>query len=162
MAEKMQRKLFAHYVDSTFCGTTPSWYRLGKDFADYSVGLNPDITQGKNILGETTYVNNGYEVNANGEPYYARQGDPLFEQLQSIIDTQAQYEGCASSSVEVHLWEAGTTSGTFKAFKQDCYIVPTSYGGDTSGYQIPFTVYYTGEKTEGYFTPDGSGGGTFA
>lgn len=162
MAEKMQRKLGAHYIDSTFGGTTPSWYRLGKDLSEYNVELNPDITQDKNILGESTFINNGYEISANAEPFYARVGDPLFTQLQSIIDTQAQYEGCATSALDVHLWDAGTTSGTFKAFKQSCYVVPTSYGGDTSGYQIPFTVYYTGDKVEGIFTPDGSGGGTFA
>ena len=27
--------------------------------------------------------------------------------------------------------------------------MPTSYGGDTSGYQIPFTVNYTGERVKG-------------
>lgn len=30
----------------------------------------------------------------------------------------------------------------YTAIKRRCYIVPTSYGGDTSGYQIPFTVRY--------------------
>ena len=160
--QKMQRKFFQTFVDSTMNGTTPSYYRLGKDLEEFNIELNPDTTSGKNILGETTFAHNGYEVSASAEPFYAREGDALFDALQNIIDTGAQYEGCATTLVEVHLWDEGTTSGTYKAFKQNVYLVPTSYGGDTSGYQIPFTVNYVGEKTAGYFTPDGNGGGTFA
>ena len=116
---------------------------------------------GKNILGETTFTHNGYEISASAEPFYAREGDALFEALQNIIDTGAQYEGCATTIVEVHLWDEGTTTGTYVAYQQPCYLVPTSYGGDTSGYQIPFNVNYVGEKVKGIFTPDGQGGGTF-
>ena len=162
MAERMQRKLMAHYIDSTFGGTTASWYRLGKDLEEFNVEMNPDVEQNKNIIGENTFTHNGYEVSADAEPFYAREGDALFTQLQTIVDTQAQYDGCKTSALEVHTWEPGTTSGTYKAYKQDVYVVPTSYGGDTSGYQIPFTVYYSGTKSSGYFTPDGSGSGTFA
>ena len=162
MAERMQRKLMAHYIDSTFGGTTASWYRLGKDLEEFNVEMNPDVEQNKNIIGENTFTHNGYEVSADAEPFYAREGDDLFTQLQTIVDTQAQYDGCKTSALEVHTWEPGTTSGTYKAYKQDVYVVPTSYGGDTSGYQIPFTVYYSGAKSSGYFTPDNAGSGTFA
>ena len=158
---KMQRKFFQNFIDTTMNGTTPSFYRLGKDLEEFNIEMNPDTETSKNILGESTFNHNGYEINASAEPFYARTGDALFEALQNIIDTGAQYEGCATTMIEVHLWDAGTTSGTYKAFKQPCFLVPTSYGGDTSGYQIPFTVNYVGEKKSGYFTPDNNGGGTF-
>ena len=35
--------------------------------------------------------------------------------------------------------------------QQECYIEISSYGGDTTGYQIPFNVHYTGVKTKGTF-----------
>ena len=35
--------------------------------------------------------------------------------------------------------------------KEAVYIEVTSYGGDTTGYQIPFTIHYTGEKVNGTF-----------
>ena len=52
--------------------------------------------------------------------------------------------------VEVKLWEAeeGTT---FPAIREEAYIEITSYGGDTTGYQIPFTIHYTGNKETGTF-----------
>lgn len=158
---RMQRRMMAHYLDSSFGGTTAAWYRLGKDLEEYNVEMNPDVEQFKNILGENNINHNGYEVSADSEPFYAREGDALFEKLQGIVDTLAQYEGCQTEALDVHLWEAASTQGGFKAYKQPCYVVPTSYGGDTSGYQIPFTVYYVGEKVLGTFVPDGNGGGAF-
>ena len=159
---KIARKYMAHFLDASFMGSTAVLYRLGSDLEEFNVEMNPDVEQNKNIIGENTFTHNGYEVSADAEPFYAREGDDLFTQLQTIVDTQAQYDGCKTSALEVHTWESGTTSGTYKAYKQDVYVVPTSYGGDTSGYQIPFTVYYSGTKKAGWFTPDGSGSGTFA
>ena len=37
------------------------------------------------------------------------------------------------------------------AVREECYIEVISYGGDTTGYQIPFVVHYTGVKTKGIF-----------
>ena len=33
------------------------------------------------------------------------------------------------------------------------FLAVSSYGGDTTGYQIPFNVHYTGVKTKGTFDP---------
>lgn len=148
---KIARKYMAHYIDAAFSATTPSYYRLGEDLEEYNVELNPDTESRKNILGNTTFIHNGYEPSADSDPYYARVGDAMFTKLQDIVDTQATDDGCKTSAVEVHLWEEGSTSGTYVAYRQDCYVVPSSYGGDTSGYQIPFTVNYIGDKTKGTF-----------
>lgn len=150
---KIARKYMAHFLDSSFGGQTPSWYRVGKDLEEFNVEMNPDTEKKKNILGNNSFVHNGYEISADAEPFYAEVGDALFERLQQIVDTQATDDGCKTSALEVHLWEEGTTAGTFVAYKQECYVVPTSYGGDTSGYQIPFTVNYVGDKVKGKFTP---------
>lgn len=153
MTGKIARKYMAHFLDSTFGGVTPSWYRIGEDLEEFNVELNPDTEQKKNILGNNSFVHNGYEINASAEPFYARVGDALFEKLQGIVDAQATGDSCKTFALEVHLWEDGQTSGTFVAYRQPCYVVPTSYGGDTSGYQIPFTVSYVGDKVKGVFTP---------
>ena len=150
---KIARKYMAHFLDASFMAATPVLYRLGSDLEEFNVELNPDTEKKKNILGNNTFVHNGYEITADAEPFYARAGDALFQRLQQIVDTQATDDGCKTSALEVHLWEDGATEGTFVAYRQECYVVPTSYGGDTSGYQIPFTVNYVGDKVKGKFTP---------
>ena len=150
---KIARKYMAHFLDSSFGGATPSWYRIGEDLEEFNIELNPDVERKKNILGNNTFVHNGYELSADAEPFYARVGDPLFNKLQAIVDAQANDDTCKTYALEVHLWEAGGSAGTFVAYRQPCYVVPTSYGGDTSGYQIPFSISYVGDKVKGKFTP---------
>lgn len=149
---KIARKYMAHMLDASFGGTTANWVRLGKDLEEYNVELNPDTETSKNILGETSFRHNGYEVSSEADPYYAEVGDPLFEQLQKIVDERANDDTCKTKALEVHLWDGDETKG-FAAWQQECYVVPNSYGGDTSGYQIPFTVHYTGERVKGIYVP---------
>lgn len=148
---KIARKYMAHYVDTNFGTGTASYYRLGKDLEEYTVAMNPDVSVIKNIIGETNITHNGYERGGSAEPFYAEIGDPLFEKLQDFVDREPQDDTLRTTIVEVHLWDESATTGSYTAWKQDCYIVPTSYGGDTSGYQIPFDIHYVGERTEGKF-----------
>ena len=165
---KIERKYMAHYLDTAFINdatstATPSWYRIGEDLEEYNVELNPDTEVVKNILGNTKFNHNGYEPTADADPFYARVGDTLFDKLQDIVDNRHQGDQCKTSALEVHLWDESTTStGSYVAYRQFCYCVPSSYGGDTSGYQIPFTVNYVGDRIRGLFEPDAlTGGGTF-
>ena len=164
---KIERKYMAHYLDTAFINdvtstATLSWYRIGEDLEEYNVELNPDTEVVKNILGNTKFNHNGYEPTAEASPFYARVGDALFAKLQDICDNRHQGDQCKTSALEVHLWDETEATGTFVAYRQFCYVVPESYGGDTSGYQIPFNVNYVGDRYKGTFTPNSAGGGTWA
>lgn len=157
---RIDRKYMAHLIDAgKLChGTTSDWERLGKDLEEYNVELNPDTETVKNILGESSFKHNGYEESSEASPYYADTESALFEKLQTIVDYRHKDDNCKTTALEVHLWDGNETDG-FVAWQQGCYVVPSSYGGDTSGYQIPFTVNYFGERTKGIFkdktfTPD--------
>lgn len=151
---KIDRKYMAHFLDAgSLCGgLTPKYERLGKDLEEYNIELNPDTETSKNILGETTFKHNGYEASSEADPYYAETDSDLFKALQKIVDERLKDDNLKTNAVEVHLWTEAT-SGAYEAYKQECYVVPTSYGGDTSGYQIPFTVNYVGERVKGTFNP---------
>ncbi len=159
---KIDRKYMGHLIDAgLLChGAASDWERLGKDLEEYNVELNPDTESKKNILGESSFVHNGYEETSEASPYYADTESKLFPKLQKIVDYRYKDDNCKTNALEVHLWEGDEENG-FVAWQQACYVVPTSYGGDTSGYQIPFTVNYVGERTKGIFkdktfTPDGA------
>lgn len=151
---KIDRKYMAHLIDAgMLCkGSTSEYERLGEDLEEYNVELNPDTETSKNILGESTFKHNGYEVSSDADPYYARTDSTLSNKLQEIIDNRYKDDNCKTSALEVHLWEGDEAAG-YTTYMQDCYVVPTSYGGDTSGYQIPFSVYYVGERTKGTYNP---------
>ena len=142
---KIERKYLAHYIDAGFGGTV-NYIRLGKDLEEFSEELNPDVEVKKNILGEQSVVHNGYEVQSEVDPFYAYSGDPLFEQLALIANERKTGDDCKTTKVDVLVNEDGTVEW---AYREDVYVVPNSVGGDTSGVQIPFTVYSAGNRTAG-------------
>ena len=92
-----------------------------------------------------------YTKTASVEPYYAEQGSALFNRLQTIIDDQLLLDDLKTDVIEVKLWEAEGEGTTFPAIKEEAMIEVSSYGGDTTGYQIPFTLHFTGVRTKGTF-----------
>ena len=124
--------------------------RLGADLEEYAPELTANVEKKANILGQTSVVIDAYQKQGEVAPYYAEDGDPLFEKLQQIIDGDLVLDDLKTDIVEVKLWDE-TDAGAYPAVKEECYIEIVSYGGDTTGYQIPFNVHYTGVKTKGTF-----------
>lgn len=146
---KIERKYLAHYIN-TAATAEAVYVRLGKDLEEYTAEMSAEVEKKKNILGETSVLLTSYEKSGTVEPYYAEKGDVLFARLQAIIDGNLVLDACNTDVVEVKLWEAETT-GAFPAIREKAVIEVTSYGGDNTGYQIPFNLHYTGEKTAGTF-----------
>jgi hypothetical protein len=147
---KIKRKYMAHYIDAS-ATSAPSYVRLGADLEEYTVEMNANVETKQNILGENSTIIDGYEPQASVEPYYATIGDALYTRLQTIVDDRQTLDDLKTSVVEVHLWEPGTTTGTFVAYKEDAIIEVVSYGGDTTGYQIPFNLHHIGNRVKGTF-----------
>ena len=143
---KIERKYLAHFLDASFGSGTTNYVRLGKDLEEYNEELNPDVEVNKNILGEQSVQHNGYEVQSDVDPYYAYDGDPLFTALASVANERKTGDDCKTTKVDVLLSESGTVVW---AYREDCYVVPNTIGGDTSGVQVPFTVYNDGNRVAG-------------
>ena len=149
---KIERKYLAHYINTAASGEEAKYTRLGKDLEEFAPEMAAEVETKKNILGETNVLISGYQKTASVEPYYAEAGSELFDRLQAIVDNNLVLEDLKTDVVEIKLWET-ETEGAYPAYKEEAYIEVTSYGGDTTGYQIPFTLHYTGVKTKGKFNP---------
>ena len=146
---KIERKYMAHYINAAKDGEA-AYERLGQDLEEFSPEMSAQVETKKNILGESSILISGYEKTAAVEPFYAQQGSTLFERLQAIIDGDLTLDDLKADVVDVKLWDE-QSAGAYPAVKETVYIEVTSYGGDTTGYQIPFTIHYTGEKVKGTF-----------
>ena len=147
---KIERKYLAHFIDTATTKGMAAYERLGKDLEEYSPELSAQVETKKNILGESSVVISGYEKTAQVETYYAEAGSGLFTRLQEIIDNDLVLEDLKTRVVEVKLWNEQNT-GVYPAVCEEAYIEVSSYGGDTTGYQIPFTLHFTGVKEKGTF-----------
>ena len=153
---KAERKYLAHYLDAAFDTSYEStnYVRIGKDLEEFSVELSPNIETKSNILGENSVAHQGYETTANADPVYYEYDDELTEKLMEIAMLRQSGDACKTSYVEV-LLKPGASSedapSVVRAVREDVLLIPSSYGGDTSGVQIPFTVNFNGNRTPGTF-----------
>ncbi len=143
---RMERKYLAHYLDANFGEGSTNYVRLGKDLETYQEELNPQVEIRRNILGEQNVIHNGYQVQSSAEPFYADEDDPLFEPIAEIANERKTGDGCMTTRVEVLIDAEGNQVW---AYKEDCWVVPNSVGGDTSGVQLPFSVYNAGNRVPG-------------
>lgn len=146
MADKIERKYLAHYVDESFGGNETTYVRLGDDLEEYNEELNPDVEVKKNIKGEQTLNHKGYDVQSDVDPYYASEGSTLWSKLAEIANERKTGAACKTTKVDVLISASGTVVW---AYREDVALIPTSIGGDTSGVQIPFTIYNLGNRVSG-------------
>lgn len=141
-----ERKYLMHFIDANFNSGTTNYVRLGEDLEEYNEELNPQVEVKQNIMGQQKTKFSGYQVQSTVEPYYAYEDDPLFPKLAAIVNERKTGNGVRTTKVDVLVNEDGTQEW---AYREDVMVIPTSIGGDTSGVQIPFTVYNDGNRTAG-------------
>lgn len=147
---KLTRGAHLFYVDASMNGATASWYLVGKDIEDMSVDLSPDTETVKNILDETSVRHNGYEPTIDADPFYADPDDALYAPLKDIAMNRKKGGECKTKYLEVIVEDTKATSHS--AWQEDCYLIPQSVGGDTSGLQIPFQILPCGNRKAGTAT----------
>ncbi len=145
---KIERKYLAHFIDTAFSGTSPSYARLGQDLEEYSIELNPDVETTKNIIGNASTTVKGYEPTGSVDTYYAYEDEPLFERLSEIANERSTGSQLKTTVVDVLLDSEGVITW---AYREDVLVIPQSIGGDTGGVQIPFEIMYNGNRKKGTF-----------
>lgn len=147
--KKVDRKYLAHFIN-TGTYSKPIYERLGSDLMEFSPRLKAKVETSRNILGETVVTISSYEKTAGVELYYAEEGSALFHKLQTIIDNGLVLDDLKTEVIEVKLWDS-IQEDTYPATLEEVYIEVLSYGGDTTGYQIPFVLHFTDKKEAGSF-----------
>ena len=143
---ELKREYHLLFIDASMGGQTPSWFLIGKHIDDLSVSLNPDVSVIKNILGESVTDDNGYEPSFDVDKYYANTGDPIYEPLKDIAMNRKTGDDCKTKVLEVLI---DKTEGPYDAWIEDCTIKPQSYGGSPTKLNIPYNVYFDGNRQQG-------------
>lgn len=152
---KLSREALKHYIDTAFNKSvkdvnSAAFEILGDDIEDMSVEMNSDTSQVKNILGQTRTQDNGYSPSMDADPFYADPDKKLYPKLRDIAMERIKGDGCKTLMLEVIVED--TTDETHKAYLREVILKPTSYGGGTEGFNIPFSVSEDGEWEKGTVT----------
>lgn len=146
----LARKTLVHFIQPP----SGDWYKIGLDIDDMSMELNPDVESKQNILGETSVVHNGFSPSMDADPYYANPDDSVYDDLAHIAMNR-DYSDAASRWQLLEVIISDETATSHAAWQEDAVIIPQSYGGDTSGFQIPFQVQPAGNRRQGTVTITG-------
>lgn len=160
---KLERKALAHYLDTSFNKKVSDASKavfeiLGTDIEEMSVELNSDVSQVKNILGQTKTVDNGYSPSIDADPFYADPESALYPKLRDIAMERIKGDGCKTLLLEVIVEDMGASTHT--AYIREVMVKPTSYGGGTEGFNIPFNVSEDGAWVKGTVTAESVKSGT--
>lgn len=131
-----------------------NWTLIGKDTDSLSMSLNPEVETSKNILGETTVSHSGFTPELDVDSYIARTEDAIYEKILDIaMNRKSDETATAAYLLESVLTDevnnSDTKALTGKAWLENVIVVPQEYGGDTTGFTIPFNVHMNGGRTEG-------------
>ena len=154
---RLNREAFAQYLDTVWNkkatdASKAAWEILGDDIEEMSVEMNPDTSQTKNILGQTKTVDNGFAPTMSADPWYANTESKLYPHLRDIAFEQLKGDERKSLLLEVIIED--TEAETYPAYVREVKVTPTSYGGGTEGFNIPFNVEFDGAFEKGTVTAE--------
>ena len=154
---KLNREALAHYLDTAWNkkvtdASKATFEIIGTDIEDLSVDLSSDVSQTKNILGQTRTVDNGYTPSMDADPFYANTDSLIYPKLRDICMERKKGDDCKTLLLDVIVED--TEAETHLAYVREVMVKPTSYGGGTEGFNIPFNVSEDGAWIKGTVTAE--------
>lgn len=146
---KIKREAVMHFVN---VGTTaePEWEQLGDGIEELTREMNNNVDAKTDITGKTEVtVTKGNQV-SSFSPFLARKESKLFQKLYKIYTDDLDLSDVEMEFLEVSVFDK-VAEGTYSAIKQVGAIDLKSYGGSTTGLDLPFDVNYLGKKIKGNF-----------
>ena len=154
---KLNREALAHYLDTVWNKKVADASKavfeiLGEDIEEMSVEMNPETEQRKNILGQTKTIDSGFTPTMSADPWYANTESKLYPHMKDIVFEQLKGDERKTLMLEVIVED--TEAETHLAYVREVKVTPTSYGGGTEGFNIPFTVDFDGAYAKGTVTAE--------
>lgn len=154
---KLNREALAQYLDTAWNkkvadASKATFEIIGDDIEEMSVEMNSDVSQVKNILGQTRTVDNGYSPSLDADPFYADPDKKLYPKLRDIAMERLKGDDCKTLMLDVIVEDTEAT--THVAYVREVMVKPTSYGGGTEGFNIPFNVSEDGAWVKGTVTAE--------
>lgn len=143
---KLKREAHKFFVKA---GSKP-YYLVGKGVDDMSVEMNGSFETKKDITGQTSVEDDGYNPSVSVEPYYADPEDGIYDFLKDLALNRKSGDEAKAKYLEVIVEDTSATS--HEAWEEDCRIEIVSYGGDTKGFQIAYNVHPDGNRKLGTAT----------
>lgn len=147
---KIARKDVMHFVDISSTAT-PEFEQLGDGIESLTREMNNNVETKQDITGVTsTNITKGNQV-SSFSPFKAKKDSKLFAKLYKIYTDDLELSDVEMDFLEVSVFDE-ISEGVYSAIKQRGAVDLKSFGGDTTGLDMPFDVNFIGKKVKGNFT----------
>lgn len=143
---KLKRNAIRHYIRFG----SGAWYLIGRSIEDLSVEMNGSFEQTKDVTGEVSVNDEGYQPQMSVEPYYADPTDSIYDTLKDLAMNRKSGDDAKAEFLEV--WIDDDEASEHTAWTEDCKIEIASYGGSTAGAQISYNIWMDGNRKAGNVT----------
>lgn len=143
------RKDFMAFAD---VGVSPTleWELIGDKVEEMNLEMNPNVETVTDITGNTTTTVDKYDVQTPVAPFRAKKESKLFAWLYGIIKDLKTLTDVEKTFLCVNIFDVTTgTPDVYAAWTQKGVVAVQSYGGGSSGLDIPFSVHWSGARTYG-------------
>lgn len=147
---KLKREAHGFYIKPN---NVSAWYLVGKNMDSLNVEMNGSFEQTKDVTGEVSVSDSGYQPQVSVEPYYANPDDSIYAFLKDLAMNRKSGDDAKVKYLEVIVED--TSEDSHDAWQEDARIEIVSYGGDTSGFQIAYNVWPDGGRVQGTVTFEG-------
>lgn len=144
--KREQHRLYARHTSSD------PWFLIGRGNDDLSVEMNGSYEQTKDVTGEVEVSDTGYQPQIGIDPYIPDpEKDPeWYSFLKDLALNRKSGDEAKAEYMEVLIVD--DEDEKHQAWKENCKIEITNYGGDTSGFHINYNIWVAGGRTEGSAT----------
>ena len=158
----VQRELFKVFMDVGE-SSTAEWEVIGDKIEEMSLEMNPNVETVTDILGITSTTLDKYEVQTSVSPFRAKKESKIFATLYDIVKEQKTLSDVEKTFLCVNLFDAAGSDGNtaYSAWTQRGIVAVQSYGGGTTGLDIPFNVHWIGTRTHGTVSISSNGAVSF-
>ena len=143
----IKRKEFMIFADVSAEQDGSEWEIVGKKIEDMSLEMNPNVETLTDITGTVQTTLDKYEKQTSVSPYYAKRESKMAAWLYNVVRDEKTLTDVEKTFLCVNIF-AGADSA-YDAWTQKAVVAVQSYGGDTKGLQIPYNIYWIGDKTFG-------------
>lgn len=127
--------------------STDAWFLIGSGMDSLSISMNGSFEQKKDITGNVSVSDTGYNPQTGVSPYYANPDDAIYPTLKDLAMNRKSGDDCKAEMLEVLIDDDEATKHS--AWTEDVKIEITEYGGDTAGFGINFNIWSDGNRQKG-------------
>lgn len=119
------------------------WFLIGSGMEELTVEMNGSFEQTKDVTGNVSVTDTGYQPQIGVDTYYANPDDAIYPTLKDLAMNRKSGDDAKAQILEVIV---DSDEDTHDGWIENARVEIASYGGDTAGLTIAYNIWSDGNR----------------